>query len=129
MTLEELIELPGVGRKTANVVLGVGYGIASGVVVDTHVKRLAQRLGFSCETTPERIEADLRRLFPREEWIALSNVLIFHGRRLCTARAPACDRCPARAKCPSAGQAELVGRKNRNVEKSREAGRGKTAIP
>jgi len=109
--LDELLELPGVGRKTANVVLGVGYGIAEGVVVDTHVQRLAQRLGFTRETTPERIEEDLRRLFPKDIWIELSHVLIFHGRRYCSARAPGCETCPVTSMCPSSGEAELVGRK------------------
>ncbi len=86
-TLAELVELPGVGRKTANVVLGVAFGAPEGVVVDTHVQRISQRLGLTRETEPVEIEQDLMKLFPREDWDMLSHVLIFHGRRLCTARA------------------------------------------
>jgi endonuclease-3 len=109
--LDALIELPGVGRKTANVLMGVGFGEATGVVVDTHVQRLAQRLGWTKQSKPEPIEADLGRLFPKKDWIMLSHVLIFHGRRVCTARAPACASCPVMDSCPSAGKAERVGRK------------------
>ncbi|MBM4361113.1 MAG: endonuclease III, partial [Deltaproteobacteria bacterium] len=89
-TLAELIELPGVGRKTANVVLGVAFGAPEGVVVDTHVQRLSQRLGWTKERDPVRIEADLMRLFPADVWDPLSHTLIFHGRRICDARRPAC---------------------------------------
>lgn len=109
--MDALIELPGVGRKTANVLMGVAFGQATGVVVDTHVQRLSQRLGWTKESKPESIEADLSRLFPKEDWILLSHVLIFHGRRICTARAPACASCPVMDVCPSAGKAEGVGRK------------------
>ncbi len=112
-TLDELIALPGVGRKTANVVLGVAFGIPSGVVVDTHVQRLSQRLGWSRETSPEKIEIDLMELFPQQDWIDLPHVLIFHGRKTCTARAPACEACPVHDACPSAFKAENVGRKAR----------------
>jgi endonuclease-3 len=100
--IEELVTLPGVGRKTANVVLGQAFGIASGVVVDTHVQRLAGRLGFSTQNTPEKIEADLMEVFPASDWIDLSSVLILHGRRWCNARRPQCAGCPVRALCPSA---------------------------
>jgi endonuclease-3 len=110
-TLDELVKLPGVGRKTANVVLGVAFGTPEGVVVDTHVQRLSQRLGWSRHTEPPEIEQDLMRTFPREEWDSLSHVLIFHGRRLCTARKPACAACPVAELCPSAFRAERVGRK------------------
>jgi endonuclease III len=110
-TMAELLELPGVGRKTANVVLGVAFGAAEGIVVDTHVQRISQRLGLTRHTTPEDIERDLMSLFPHEDWDMLSHVLIFHGRRLCTARAPACAACPVRTLCPSAFRAEQVGRK------------------
>jgi endonuclease-3 len=110
-TLAELIELPGVGRKTANVVLGVAFGKPEGVVVDTHVQRLSQRLGLSQHEQPEQIEADLMALYPRSHWDNLSHTLIFHGRRCCTARKPACAACPASAMCPSAFHAEDVGRK------------------
>lgn len=105
-TLEQLIELPGVGRKTANVVLGVIYGVAVGVVVDTHVDRLSHRLGWSKEKTPEKIEQDLMALFPQDEWIMLSHRLIFHGRRCCTARKPQCDVCPLDSLCPKIGVAK-----------------------
>jgi endonuclease III len=100
-TLEELIELPGVARKTANVVLGSWFGIASGVVVDTHVSRLSQRLGLTKETQPEKIEADLMRLLPRKEWIGFSHRLIIHGRRVCAARKPLCQDCIVERLCPS----------------------------
>jgi endonuclease-3 len=110
-TLTELIALPGVGRKTANVVLGVAFGAPEGVVVDTHVQRISQRLGWTSETTPEKIEAELMKRFPREVWDPLSHTLIFHGRRLCVARSPACAACGVSAACPSAFNAENVGRK------------------
>ena len=110
-TLAELVELPGVGRKTANVVLGVAWGSPEGVVVDTHVQRISQRLGWTRETMPEPIERDLMALFPRDLWDGLSHTLIFHGRRCCTARKPACSACPVNTACPSAFQAERVGRK------------------
>lgn len=97
-----LVELPGVARKTANVVLGVAFGIADGVVVDTHVKRLAQRLALSEETNPDKIERDLMALVPREEWIDFGHLLIFHGRRVCHARRPDCPNCVLNDLCPSA---------------------------
>ena len=110
-TLDELVKLPGVGRKTANVVLGVAFGAPAGIVVDTHVQRLAQRLGWTKQQTPEKIELDLMSLFPKKEWDILSHTLIFHGRRICTARRPACAACPVSDVCPSAFKAENVGRK------------------
>ena len=110
-TLAELIELPGVGRKTANVVLGVAFGTPEGVVVDTHVQRISQRLGWTKHTEPIEIEQDLMKLFPRSDWDMLSHTLIFHGRRVCAARKPACAACPVSAECPSAFAAEHVGRK------------------
>jgi endonuclease-3 len=110
-SLAELVELPGVGRKTANVVLGVAFGTPEGVVVDTHVQRITQRLGWTKHTEPPEIEQDLMRTFPKEDWDSLSHVLIFHGRRLCTARKPACAACPVAELCPSAFHAEKVGRK------------------
>jgi endonuclease III len=105
-TMEELVELPGVGRKTANVVLGAAYGMSVGVVVDTHVARLSRRLGLSAEKDPAKIERDLMGLFAPEEWIALSHRLIQHGRRCCTARNPTCGPCPLGAICPRIGVAE-----------------------
>ncbi|MDF3065876.1 MAG: nth1 [Polyangiaceae bacterium] len=110
-TLDELVKLPGVGRKTANVVLGVAFGAPEGVVVDTHVQRLSQRLGLTKHTEPVEIEQDLMKRFGRELWDPLSHTLIFHGRRICTAQKPACAACPAQELCPSAFHAELVGRK------------------
>ncbi len=110
-TLSALVELPGVGRKTANVVLGVAFGAPEGVVVDTHVQRISQRLGWTKHETPDKIEPDLMKLFPREHWDPLSHTLIFHGRRICTARSPACAACPINDACPSAFRAENVGRK------------------
>lgn len=110
-SLDALIQLPGVGRKTANCVLGVAFGTAVGVVVDTHVQRLAQRLGWSRRATPEHIEADLMRIFPQTDWPMLAHTLIFHGRRVCTARSPQCLGCPVASRCPSAFKAERIGRK------------------
>ncbi len=110
-TMAELIELPGVGRKTANVVLGVIWGKPDGVVVDTHVQRLSQRLGWTKETKPEHIEKALCALFPRADWDMISHVLIFHGRRVCFARKPACAACGINELCPCAFRAENVGRK------------------
>ncbi len=97
-----LTALPGVGRKTANVVLGNAFGIDEGVVVDTHVKRLSTRLGLTKASTPERIEDDLVVLFPRERWTMLSHLLIFHGRQVCAARTPRCADCVVADLCPSA---------------------------
>ena len=101
--MDALTALPGVGRKTANVVLGTAFGLAAGVVVDTHVARLAKRLGLTRQADPERIERDLMRAFPSSGWIALGHRLILHGRRVCSARKPACDRCPLAAVCPRVG--------------------------
>ena len=100
-TLEELLSLPGVARKTANVVLGNAFGIASGVVVDTHVGRLSQRLGITENKQPEKIERDLMEVVPRRDWIDFSHLLIYHGRRVCKARAPQCGECVVERLCPS----------------------------
>jgi endonuclease-3 len=102
-SLDELVRLPGVGRKTAKVVLGEAFGIAAGVAVDTHVRRLAGRLGLSDATDPERVAADLEALVPRQEWVLLSLRLILHGRRVCRARSPRCDACCLEALCPKIG--------------------------
>lgn len=110
-TLDELVALPGVGRKTANVVLGVAFGAPEGVVVDTHVMRLSQRLGWTRHTEPGPIEIDHCASFPREDWDMLSHTLIFHGRRVCFAIKPACAACGVNDVCPSAFNAENVGRK------------------
>ncbi len=101
-TMEALTALHGVGRKTANVVLGNAFGKNEGVVVDTHVTRLSQRLGLTKETTPEKIEQDLMKLIPREHWTLFSHWLIWHGRRRCTARNPDCAGCEVHSLCPSA---------------------------
>ena len=100
--MKALTALPGVGRKTANVVLGNAFGLNEGVVVDTHVTRLAGRLGLTRETTPEKIEEDLMKLVPRAEWTNFSHWLIWHGRRRCTARKPDCTGCEVQSLCPSA---------------------------
>jgi len=99
--LEAMVRLPGVGRKTANVVLGEAYGIPAGIAVDTHVKRLAGRLGLTSESNPGRIERDLMELFPRERWTPLAHILIHHGRRVCGARKPRCAECVVAHLCPS----------------------------
>ena len=100
-SMEALVELPGVARKTANVVLAVAFGIHAGVTVDTHVRRLSQRLGLTRQSDPRRIEPDLMKLVPQPEWENLSIRLIFHGRAVCTARKPACGGCPIGDLCPS----------------------------
>src|SRR3981081_1672822 len=100
-TMDELLRLPGVARKTANVVLGVAYGIAAGVVVATHVTRLSQRLGLTKKKDAGKIEQDLIGLVPRKDWIIFSHLLIFHGRRICKARRPLCEECVVERLCPS----------------------------
>lgn len=102
-TMEELSALPGVGRKTANVVMGNAFGVAAGVVVDTHVKRLAFRLGLTKHTQPERIEQDLNKLVPPESWVELPHLLIQHGRNVCDARKPECSQCVLAELCPQKG--------------------------
>jgi endonuclease-3 len=103
-TMAELLDLPGVARKTANVVLGTAFGIAEGVVVDTHVARLSGRLGLSTEDDPVKIERDLVELLPRDEWVFTGHALIWHGRRVCAARKPRCEVCTLLRLCPE-GQA------------------------
>ena len=100
-TMDELLELPGVARKTANVVLGNAFGIASGVVVDTHVSRLSQRLGLTKNNNAEKIERDMVELVPRKDWIDFSHLLIYHGRQICKARNPFCEKCVVEKYCPS----------------------------
>lgn len=101
--LDELVQLDGVGRKTANVVLGVAYGKAEGIVVDTHVSRLSRRLGLTRQTTPEKIERALMKVVPRGDWIDFSHLLIWHGRKRCTARRPDCIQCEVAGLCPKIG--------------------------
>jgi len=100
-TMEGLLSLPGVARKTANIVLGNAYGKVDGIAVDTHVRRLANRLGFSEQNDPDKIEADLMRLVPKKRWFHFTYVLIDHGRVLCQARAPRCADCPVNRLCPA----------------------------
>ena len=100
-SMEELVKLPGIGRKTANVILGNAFGKNEGIVVDTHVARLSHRLGLTRETDPTKIEQDLMPLFPRKDWALLSHLLIFHGRRVCEARRPKCEICVLSDICPS----------------------------
>src|SRR5439155_10480737 len=100
-TMEQLLRLPGVARKTGNVVLGVAYGIAAGIVVDTHVSRLSNRLGLTKQKDAVKIENDLLKLVPRKDWIIFSHLLIFHGRRVCKARRPLCEECRVEPLCPS----------------------------
>lgn len=102
-TIEELTALPGIGRKTANVVLGNAFGIATGIVVDTHVKRLAFRMGLTKQTNPEKVEIDLMKVVPKSDWVMISHRLIFHGRRICVARKPRCETCPILHVCPRKG--------------------------
>ena len=102
-TLDEMVSLPGVGRKTANVVLGTAFGLPTGVVVDTHVKRLTRLLGLTKNLDPVKIEHDLAALLPKSEWINFSHRLIHHGRRICNARKPNCVECPLLKLCPRVG--------------------------
>jgi endonuclease-3 len=101
-TMEELVKLPGVARKTANIVLTNAYGVVAGVAVDTHVRRLAQRLGLSENDDPNKIEQDLMSIVPKDKWMRITDLLIFHGRRVCTAKKPNCPGCVLNKICPSA---------------------------
>lgn len=116
-SLPDLVKLPGVGRKTANVVLGTAFGRAEGVVVDTHVGRISRRLGLTKQPDAVRAERDLVTVIPREHWIAYSHWLIDHGRAVCTARAPKCERCPLEDLCPRVGV--KVGVKPKSRKKDR----------
>jgi endonuclease-3 len=101
-TMEELMKLPGVARKTANIVLSNAYGVTEGIAVDTHVLRLVKRLGLTQSKTREKIEADLMRVVPKEKWLRFSDLLIFHGRKICVAKKPKCGQCVLDELCPSA---------------------------
>ena len=101
-TMEELTVLPGVARKTANIVLSNAFGVTEGIAVDTHVRRLAQRLGLSKNKNPDKMERDLMELVPKRQWAKLTDLLIFHGRRVCTAKKPSCKGCVINELCPSA---------------------------
>jgi len=100
-TIEELLELPGVARKTANVVLGNAFGVKSGIVVDTHVTRLARRLGLTQQKQPEKIERELIQIVPKKDWVIFPHLLIAHGRKICKARNPLCSQCTVEEFCPS----------------------------
>ncbi len=110
-TMEELTALPGVARKTANVVLSNGFGVNAGVVVDTHVARVSRRLRLTRNEDPRRIEQDLMRLFPRERWLEVSDLFIHHGRRTCDARRPRCEVCVVEPLCPSSQVAGLTDKR------------------
>jgi endonuclease-3 len=103
--MEDLLKLPGVARKTANVVLGNAFGIIEGFVVDTHIGRLARRFGWTKNEDPVKVEQDLMRLVPRQDWLNLSHLMIFHGRAICQARKPLCEQCSLAKLCPSAFKA------------------------
>jgi endonuclease-3 len=121
--MEDLVTLPGVGRKTANVVLGNAFGVP-GITVDTHFGRLSRRMGWTAEEDPVKVELEVGALFPKRDWTMLSHVLIFHGRRTCHAKRPACGACPVAASCPSYGSGEtdpLLARKLLKFERAAEA--------
>lgn len=101
-TIDQLVKLPGVGRKTASVILGAGFGIAEGIVVDTHVARISKLLKLTAHTDPVKIETDLMKMIDRNDWIRFSHMMIFHGRAICIARRPRCGDCPLAQLCPSA---------------------------
>ncbi|MGB9842568.1 MAG: endonuclease III, partial [Candidatus Bathyarchaeales archaeon] len=101
-TMAELLELPGVARKTANIVLSNAFGVVEGIAVDTHIRRLAQRLGLSDTDDPDKIERDLMSIVPRDKWARITDLLIFHGRRVCAAKKPDCPKCVLNKICPSA---------------------------
>jgi endonuclease III len=101
--MEDLLKMPGVARKTANVVLGTHFGLAEGVVVDTHVKRLAFRLGLTKQTDPVKVESDLMKAIPKSEWIFAAHALVLHGRAICDAKKPQCEACPLLPLCPQNG--------------------------
>ena len=120
--MDDLVTLPGVGRKTANVVLGNAFGVP-GITVDTHFGRLARRMGWTTQDDPVKVELEVGALFPRRDWTMLSHVLIFHGRRTCHARRPACGACPVAALCPSYGEGEtepMLARKLLKFERALE---------
>jgi endonuclease-3 len=131
-TMAEMIQIPGVARKTANVVLGTAYGIPSGIVVDTHVHRLSFRLGLSDEKDPVKIERDLMEVVPREEWIWFGHAMILHGRETCIARTPRCSACVLQGFCPKRGVpaaiADLAGRKSRQPGTKDPSGRYKSTL-
>ncbi|HCU68695.1 MAG TPA: endonuclease III [Desulfomicrobium sp.] len=112
-TMEDMLTLPGVARKTANVVLSNAFGVQAGIAVDTHVKRISFRLGLTRETVPDRIERDLMKLFPQDDWGAVNHYLVLFGREVCTARKPACAECELEDLCPKAGLATKTATKRK----------------
>ncbi|MEM2917633.1 MAG: endonuclease III [Candidatus Bathyarchaeia archaeon] len=104
-TMKEMLELPGVARKTANIVLANAYGVVEGIAIDTHVRRLSQRLGLTDEVDANKIEGDLMKIVPKDKWMRFADLLIFHGRRICKAKKPKCDICVINHLCPSAFKA------------------------
>ncbi len=127
--LDALTALAGVGRKTANVVLGTAFGIKKGIVVDTHVKRLAKRLGLTSKSTPEQVERDLMQVVPRSQWVDLSHRLIQHGRRVCLARRPRCDSCSLASICPKIGVTPARKPPITGPRKSRPASSSRSGAP
>jgi endonuclease-3 len=117
--MDSLVQLPGVGRKTANVVLGVAFGKSTGVVVDTHVGRLSRRLGLTAHDDPKKVEQDLMGLVPQNEWINIAHRLIEHGRRICTARRPNCEACVLNDLCPKIGVQPVAMKTNHEGAKTR----------
>lgn len=111
-TMDELIQLPGVGRKIANVVLQDAYGISEGIVVDTHCKRLSNRLGLTKEDNPVKIERDLMKIIPKEDWRNFGHLMVFHGRAVCDARKPKCEECPITEECAKVGTLRNVSKIN-----------------
>jgi endonuclease-3 len=114
-TMDELVKLPGVGRKTANVVTGNAFGEPGGVVVDTHVGRISRRLGWTRHSDPEKVELDLNRIVPRDSWVFLPHALIHHGRAICTARNPLCESCFLFDVCPKVGVPKREAKVKANV--------------
>jgi endonuclease-3 len=127
-SMSDLVKLPGVGRKTANVVLGVLWNAPEGVVVDTHVMRVSQRLGWTKNTDADKIERDLCAILPRKVWDPASHVLIFHGRRCCYARKPDCAVCSVKDVCPAAFDADHVGRKKASGDKPRKKAKPRSKV-
>ncbi len=129
-TMDELVELPGVARKTANLILGHAFQVAEGVLVDTHVTRVAGRLGLSKEEKPERIEADLMEAFSKRHWIAIGSRLLLLGRYVCTAKNPRCERCPVNELCPSrTGDPVAAWTARADAAKETIASRGEVPLP
>jgi endonuclease-3 len=129
--IDELVTLPGVARKTANVVIGVAYGIATGIAVDTHVCRVARRLELTTETDPDKVEAELVASYPRKDWIAVTHRMVLHGRYVCLAKEPACESCPLNELCP-ASEKKPKGRWGARADAERalvDAKLGRSAAP